>query len=144
MPDRHDTFEELAGEAMAALDNVPLPTALLDELGTIRWQNKESISLRGSRVGTDFAAYLAPQDRPVARGVLERILATGEPAELVVRALNAAGNYVILDGRWSLVRVRGGRKLVVVLSLGDAGDPEAWTVADRAARLTPRQRDVLR
>jgi DNA-binding CsgD family transcriptional regulator len=136
-------FRRMAAEAIAALEHVPLPTALVDEDGIIRWQNKTSRALRGSRIGFVFFDFLTPEDRPQARSVFERILEEEGAAELAVRALNADGEYVLLDGRWSVVRLRDGRKIVVVLSLGDAGDGEGMASRGERSLLTPRQLDVL-
>lgn len=137
-------FDCLAAETMAALEYVPLPTALLDEFGVIRWQNRTSIALRGSRVGADFADFLAPEDRPDARSLFDRILISGEPAELAVRALNADGDYVFLEGRWSRVDLRDGRKLVIVVSRGDVDGAASLTSGPPRTLLTPRQLDVLK
>jgi DNA-binding CsgD family transcriptional regulator len=136
-------FRHMAAEAMAALEHVPLPTALLDNDGIIRWQNKASMTLRGSRIGFVFLDFIAAEDRPRARAVFARILEDGGTEELAVRALSADGDYVVLEGRWSVVELRDGRRVVVVLSLGDTEDADE--IAARAARnlLTPRQLDVL-
>jgi DNA-binding CsgD family transcriptional regulator len=136
-------FRRMAAEAIAALEHVPLPTALVDEGGIIRWQNKTSRALRGSRIGLVFFDFLTPEDRPQARAVFERILEEEGAAELAVRALNADGEYALLDGRWNVVRLRDGRKVVVVLSLGDAGDGEGISARGERSLLTPRQLDVL-
>lgn len=133
----------MAAEAIAALEHVPLPTALVDEGGIICWQNKTSRALRGSRIGLVFFDFLTPEDRPQARAVFERILEEEGAAELAVRALNADGEYALLDGRWNVVRLRDGRKVVVVLSLGDAGDGEGISARGERSLLTPRQLDVL-
>ena len=139
-----DQFLEAAAEVMAALDEVPSPAALLDENGTIRWQNKASLGLRGRRVGAHFVEFISADDQPQARALFQRILSRGTSAELAVRALNAHGEYVALDGRWSVVHVRNGAKVVVVLSLGDQDDPgSALSSARASTQLTPRQRDVL-
>ena len=137
MAEPEHTFLEVAGEVIAALDDIPSPTAVLDQSGTIRWQNKASIALRGHRVGFEFTQFVAPADRDEAQSVFDRILAGGEPAELGVHALNADGEYVALQGRWSVVPIRDGGKLVVVLSLGDSAPAES------AVHLTPRQQAVL-
>lgn len=144
MQDPATDFSCSAAETMAALEYVPLPAALLDEDGIIRWQNKTSVALRGSRVGVDFVEFLAPEDRRDARSMFDRILGGGEPAGLAVRALNADGEYVFLEGRWSVVQLRNGRKVVVVLSLGDIDGVAGLTPQPERTVLTPRQIDVLR
>ena len=133
------TFLEVAREIIEALDNVPSPAALLDESGMIRWQNRASIALRGRRVGTEFAHYLAPEDRDDARSVLDQMLTGGEPTDLRVRALKADGDYATLRGRWSIVHARDGSKVVVVLSLGETSDPQNPASESKpATALTPR------
>ena len=39
MHDADQAFLDLAGDVTAALQDVPLPTALFDQEGMIRWQN---------------------------------------------------------------------------------------------------------
>jgi DNA-binding CsgD family transcriptional regulator len=145
MPEVDNAFLEAASEVRGALIAIPSPAALLDENGTIQWQNKASLALRGRRVGSDFAEFVAPEDKPAARSLLNSMLARGGSAELAVRALNAEGKYVALLGRWSVVPVRNGRKVVVVLNLGETSDRESPSpAAGPSALLTPRQLDVLR
>ncbi len=143
--EQESAFLALAADIVASLDIVPSPTALLDEQGTIRWQNKASIALRGRRVGKHFSDYVSPGDRQAARAVFERMLADGDSEELAVQVLNAEGGYVGLQGRWSVVSVRDGSKVVVVLSLGDERDPQPVpSTPGPAAELTGRQLEVLR
>jgi DNA-binding CsgD family transcriptional regulator len=143
--DAHRAFLDAATDVTAALDDVPLPTAVLDEQGTIRWQNKASLALRGPRVGLDFAVFVASEDRENARSVFKRILALEGPEELMVRALDAGGAHVQLRGVWSGVPLRNGGTAVVVFSLGDEPDGEGRpAAAGRAPQLTPRQAAVLK
>src|SRR5579864_1215031 len=145
MPGEDDAFLDAASEIIASLDHIPSPSTLLDENGTIRWQNVASLSLRGRRVGSHFAEFVAPADREAARAFFSDMLGRGEPAELALHALNAQGEYVALRGRWSVVPVRGGGVVVVVLNLGDISEAEGpSTTFERAARLTRRQLEVLR
>jgi DNA-binding CsgD family transcriptional regulator len=145
MPTVDQAFLEAASEVMAALKMIPSPAALLDEQGTIQWQNKASLALRGLRVGADFAEFVAPEDTQAARSLLESLVARGESAELPIHALTSDGAYVALVGRWSVVPVRDGRKVVVVISLGESSDRESPAPgAGPPAALTPRQLDVLR
>jgi DNA-binding CsgD family transcriptional regulator len=143
--DTEQAFLEVAADVTAALDEVPLPTALFDEEGKIRWQNKASIALRGRRIGLDFAEVLAPEHKQEARAVFNRMLARAGPEELLVRALNAAGDYVTLQARWSAVSLRDGSTVVVVISLGDLADPkDTPATVENVPQLTQRQSDVLK
>jgi PAS domain S-box-containing protein len=143
--DADQAFLDVAADVTAALDDVPLATALFDSAGKIRWQNKASIALRGHRVGLDFADVVAPEHKQEARSVFTRMLAREGPEELLVRALNADGEYVSLQARWSAVPLRDGSTVVVVFSLGDMAAAEAPpAAADQAPQLTQRQSEVLK
>jgi DNA-binding CsgD family transcriptional regulator len=133
-------FLAAASDVMTVLENLPLPSALLDVDGTVRWQNKASIELRGDRTGFEFAQFIAPADRAAARAVFKRLLSHEDSAELMVQALTVEREYVRLDGRWSSVRLRDGRKAVIVMNMGDLPGPGAAS----GVELTARQLQVLR
>jgi len=133
-----------AAEIIAVLDEVPSPTALLDEQGMIRWQNKASLRLRGSRTGHHFAEFASPADAHEATAAFEQVLAGGAPVETFTHALDADQNYVALRSRWNGIELRDGTKVIVVLSLGDISEPGGSATSSLAERLTPRQLDVLR
>lgn len=138
-------FLESNREIIASLDHVPSPAALLDEDGTIRWQNQSSLELRGPRVGSQFDEFLAPDVRARARAFFAQIMSSDEAAELAVDALDAHGEYVSRQGRWRAVPTRDGGKVVVVLSLGDRpAAAETKPDARVPERLTPRQFEILR
>jgi DNA-binding CsgD family transcriptional regulator len=136
--DEHEAFLEVAGEAIAALENAPTPGALVDRGGTIRWQNKASIALRGSRIGHRFVEYVAPADHEKASAAFNRVLTSQAAVELTLRTLNKEGEYVAIHGIWAPVHLRGGT-VVGVFSLRDMTRPPPTT-----AEPTPRQLDVLR
>ena len=144
MHDADQAFLDVAGDVTAALDDVPLPTALFDQEGKIRWQNKVSLSVRGRRVGLDFAEVLASEHKEEARSVFNRVLAGEGTEELVVRALNAAGEYMALQARWTAVPLRDGTTVVVVFSRGDMAEEAPPATAEHIPQLTQRQSDVLR
>jgi len=134
---------ELGGDLTPALEDVQLPAVLLDRDGTIRWQNKASSALRGRRVGAPFAELVAPDQQPETREFLTGILCGGQPAELTLQIMNAAGSYVPIQ--LSAVPVRGGGTVVAVFGLGQR-PPKAMPPATTptAAALTGRQLEILR
>lgn len=136
MQDEHQAFLEMAEEAIAALENVPTPGALVDRGGTIQWQNNASITLRGCRIGRRFDEYVASSDRQKARAAFERVFASPAPVELTLRQLNLEGEYVPIHGIWTPLRLRGGT-VMAVFSLRDLTGPPI-------VEPTPRQLDVLR
>lgn len=136
-------FLTAAAEIVAALDEVPSPTALLDEKGILRWQNNASLRLRGSRTGHHFVEFASPADVLEVTAVFEQVLAGGAPTEVFTRALDVEENYVRLRSRWNAIEVRGGTKVVVVLSLGDIREPEGSATSGLTGGLTPRQFEVL-
>jgi DNA-binding CsgD family transcriptional regulator len=133
-----EEFFELAREAMASLENVPTPAALVDGEGTIRWQNETSIALRGSRIGHSFIEFVARADKEQAQAAFDRVFTKGAAVELTLRTLNAEGEYVPIHGIWTAVNLRRGR-VMGVFSLRDMpGGPPI------APQPTPRQLEVLR
>lgn len=139
-----DAFLAAVCDITAALNELPSPTVLIDHSGTIRWQNRASVELRGYRVGRGMLEFVAPEDAAGARGVFARVLTHGGTADLRVRMMTMQRAYVGSHGRWIGLPVRDGRRVVVVIDLGD--DPARRRApalpADR--RLTPRQADILR
>jgi DNA-binding CsgD family transcriptional regulator len=136
MHDQNPAFLKMAREAIAALENVPTPGALVDRDGTIQWQNNASLSLRGSRVGRRFVDYVASVDQQKAREAFDRVFAVPAPVELTLRTLNLEGEYVPIHGIWSPLQLRGGT-VMAVFSLRDLTGPPI-------SEPTPRQLDVLR
>ena len=139
-------FLTAASEIVATLDEVPSPAALLDELGVVRWQNRVSLALRGSRTGRHFAVFISPADAAEAQQTFEAVLGGGAPVEMFLRATDASNAYVALVSRWNAIEMRDGTRVVVVLSLGDLPVASALAGRDmaRPAALTRRQLEVLR
>jgi DNA-binding CsgD family transcriptional regulator len=139
-----DELLELGGNISEALENVPVPAALLDRDGTIRWQNTASVTARGNRVGSDFAELVCPQEQPEARDLIRRILCRGEPAELTVQVLDATHTYIPVQ--LSAVPVKDGNSVVAIFGLGQTlpAGPPAPAARASSPVLTARQLQVLR
>jgi DNA-binding CsgD family transcriptional regulator len=134
-----------AGEIVAALDDVPSPASLLDEHGVICWQNKASLQLRGSRIGSHFSQFAFAADAQEATVAFQQALAGGVVVDTDTRTLDAGGRYVWLRGRWNGIELRDGTKVVVVLKLGESHEPEQPAPASGSAEMvTRRQLEVLR
>ena len=139
-----DALLELGGDLAGSLEDVLVPAALLDADGTVRWQNKASLALRGSLVGRSYAELVLPGERTQAHDLLTHILCAGEPAELTL-TLPTRDGYA--RAQLSAVPVREGGAVVGVFGLGrpEVGVAEPVVPPPRpGAELTPRQLDVLR
>jgi PAS domain S-box-containing protein len=138
---------ELGGDITATLEDVPMPAALLDRDGIVRWQNQASLEATGNVVGSSFAIAVAPHEQSDAREILTRILCGGEPADFTMDVRAATGGFTPRE--LSAAPVRDGGSIVGVFGLGrPAGrrgaGPRRATTTTPAAALTPRQHDVLR
>jgi PAS domain S-box-containing protein len=137
---------ELGGEITATLEDVPMPAALLDREGIVRWQNRASLGVTGNVVGSPFATVVAPHERGDAQEILTRILCRGEPADFTMDVRSASGGYTPREV--SAAPVRDGGSIVGMFGLGrpagaEPGAPRTTPVSP-AVELTQRQRDVLR
>jgi PAS domain S-box-containing protein len=139
-------LEALGGDLAGALEELPLPAALLDAEGVVRWQNLASRQQRGDIVGTRFAELVGEQDLQRYDELLERILCRGEPAEFTLSVRNPDGELVRIE--ISSSPVKDGGSVVGVFGLGRsiAGTSKAAPEAARneASLLTERQLQVLR
>jgi len=48
-------LDALGGDLLAALEDLPMASALLDRSGVVKWQNRRSRELSGDIVGTPFS-----------------------------------------------------------------------------------------
>jgi PAS domain S-box-containing protein len=137
---------ELGGDITATLEDVPIPAALLDLDGVVRWQNRASLEVTGDVIGSSFATVVAPHDRQDAQELLTRILCRGEPADFTMDIRAADGGFTARE--LSAAPVRDGGSVVGLFGLGRpiggrrAGE-RTTTPTSPAVQLTPRQRDVL-
>src|SRR5579864_3231055 len=133
---------ELGGDSASLLDDVLMPAVLLDRDGTIRWQNKASIALRGRVVGANIAEFVAPDERPDARVALARILCRGEPAEFTLVVIDADGGATPIQ--FSAVPVRRGETVVGIFGLRrKAVIRKSLSATASHLGLTERQVEVL-
>jgi PAS domain S-box-containing protein len=139
-------LEALGGDLAGALEELPLPAALLDAEGVIRWQNLSSRQQRGDIVGTRFAELVGEEDLQRYHELLERILCRGEPAEFTLSVRNPDGELVQIE--ISSSPIKDGDSVVGVFGLGRpiAGTPKAApeSAPTEASPLTERQLQVLR
>jgi DNA-binding CsgD family transcriptional regulator len=146
--------------AEIAAESLPSDVALLDESGTITWANTTWLRagrteiaglLAGCAVGVDFLGTLRAKRTPVAEAVAIGIAAViaGDRSRFEQELSSVDGSR-----RWRLQAnpLRGSSRGAVVvrseITERSRGGPwelrEPEDLAGRIARLTPRERDVLR
>ena len=129
------------GDVERALDNVSVPSYVLDTSGVIRWINPAAERLLGNVRGRQFTSVVAAEDQRRARELFARkVLGTAS-------ATDSTGVLVATDGtrltlEISSVPLMGGERVVGVFGLlTGAVDEEERPLP---AHLTPRQTEVLR
>jgi DNA-binding CsgD family transcriptional regulator len=144
MSDLRQELADLGGDVTTALEDVPLPAALLDRDGIVRWQNRASLERVGSIAGADFLSSVAPDEADAARDVLVRILCRGEPAELTLHLRQATGEFEAREISAAPVREDG--SVVGVFGFGTApgqGRRSRGQMSTSGPKLTNRQLEIL-
>jgi DNA-binding CsgD family transcriptional regulator len=144
MSDLWQELTDLGGDITTALEDVPLPAALLDRGGIVRWQNRASLDRSGNILGSHFLSAVAPDEAEEARDVLVRLLCRGEPAEVTLQIRLATGEFEARE--ISAAPVRGDGSVVGVFGLGSAAPQRKRSRAkarESDARLTDRQLEIL-
>ena len=134
-------IHEVGGDLHDALEDVSVPTYLVDRTGIIRWINPAAERLFGNVVGRLNTSVVAPEETRRARESFARKLAGTEKvtdAEVVV--IDAAGNRVQVE--ISAVALIEDHRFVGVF--GQLSDVEEEVAEAPPPHLTPRQVEVLR
>ena len=123
-----------------ALENVGVPSYVLDSTGVVRWMNPAAERLVGDVRGRHFTSVVAPEDRQRARELFSRKV-------LGSQATDATGVFVSTTGARVAVEVSSaplmnGERVVGVFGLFE-GRPDDTPTAPHP-HLTPRQVEVLR
>ena len=131
----------VGGDVEHALENVGVPSYVLDETGIVRWINPAAERLLGDIRGRHYTSVVAPEETRRAREIFSRKVhgstsATEESAVLV----STTGTRMAVE--LSAVRLMNGERVVGVFGLIEEGPAD--TGAAPPAHLTPRQVEVLR
>lgn len=137
----NDELETLSAGVRTALQELSVPSYILDSSYRIRWLNEAAQGLFGNAVGQYGAFIVAPEDRARAREIFTRKL-------LGVRVTNFDLNLVRTDGCRLAARISSaplaasGKVLGVfgVISSVRASDVHALSPS---VELTPRQHEIL-
>ena len=106
----------VGGDIEQALENVGVPSYVLDETGVVRWINAAAEQLLGDVRGRHFTSVVAPEDSRRARELFSRKVIGASPAT------EATGVLVSTDGtrvavELSAVPLMNGERVVGVFGL---------------------------
>jgi PAS domain S-box-containing protein len=130
----------VGGDVEQALENVGVPSYVLDETGVVRWINSAAERLVGDVRGRHFTSVVAPEDSRRARDLFSRkVLGTTPATEATGVLISTTGTRVAVE--LSAVPLVNGERVVGVFGLIEER-PEDVTAPP--PHLTPRQVEVLR
>jgi PAS domain S-box-containing protein len=132
----------MGGDVEGALEDVRVPSYVVDRDGIIWWVNPAAQRLVGDVRGRQFTSVVSPEETRRAREVFARnISGSVERSDNEVVVMGADGNRVTVD--LSAVPLRqGGRVIGMFGQVVDVDDDEPPPPAH--PHLTPRQTEVLR
>jgi PAS domain S-box-containing protein len=125
-----------------ALENVRVPSYLIDRHGIIRWVNPAARAIVGDVRGRQFTSVLSPEETRRAREIFARnISGAVERSDNEVVVLGVDGERITID--ISAVPLREGERVIGMF--GQVVDVEVDPPPPIAhPQLTPRQTEVLR
>ena len=131
----------VGGDVEQALENVGVPSYVLDETGVVRWMNAAAEQLVGNVRGRHFTSVVAPEDRPGARErFAQKMLGTSVSTEVTGDLVSTAGTRVPVEV--NTVPLTNGERVVGVFGLIEERQDDRRTAPP--PNLTPRQAEVLR
>jgi len=131
---------KVGGDVEQALENVGVPSYVLDKTGIVRWINPAAERLVGDVRGRHFTSVVAPEDSRRARELFsQKVLGTTPATDTTAHLVSVAGKR--LSAEISAVPLKDGLTVVGVFGLFQ-GQQDDSPVAP--AHLTARQVEVLR
>jgi PAS domain S-box-containing protein len=131
---------EFPGDAQRALEDVQVPSYVIDRFGIIRWLNPAAERLVGDVRGRQQSSVVAPEQRREAKESFTRkLLGTEKSTEGKVVVLGPDGERIQVE--ISAVPLYDGGRIVGVFGL--VPHREETSPPDPHPHLTPRQNEVL-
>jgi PAS domain S-box-containing protein len=130
----------IGGDVEQALENVGVPSYVIDNTGVVRWINAAAERLVGDVRGRQFTSVVAPEDSRRARELFaQKVLGNVQATEAIGDLVTATGARVTVE--LSAVPLMNGERVVGVFGLMEER-PDDKPVA--LPHLTPRQLEMLR
>ncbi len=106
----------VGGDVEQALEDVGVPSYVVDATGIVRWLNPAAERLLGDVRGRQFTSVIAPEDRPAARErFAQKMLGTSPASEATGHLVSTAGTRVPVEV--SSVPLKNGERVVGVFGL---------------------------
>jgi PAS domain S-box-containing protein len=131
----------VGGDVEHALENVGVPSYVLDDRGFVRWINAAAVRLVGDVRGRHFTSVVAPEDSRRARELFsQKVLGSAPSTEAAGVLVSTTGSRVAVE--LSAVPLKNGERVVGVFGLIEERPDDMGTAP--LPHLTPRQVEVLR
>src|SRR5262245_43793166 len=132
---------KVGGDVEQALEDVGVPSYVLDTAGVVRWINPAAERLLGDIRGRHYTSVVAPEETRRARELFSRkVLGTASATEATAFLVSSTGGRVAVE--LSGVRLMSGERVVGVFGLIEERPEESPPPPH--PHLTPRQIEVLR
>jgi DNA-binding CsgD family transcriptional regulator len=139
---RHVDPIGLLGKAIVrALNDIDLPTYLIDAAGTLRWANVATIELIGDRRGESYLNFVAYDARERAKAHFARKIVGGFATTYEIAVVDRHGGRVALKVR--AAPLRAGDRIVGIFGIAIPMNDGVGLLRNERP-LTPRQVEVLR
>lgn len=131
----------MGADVEGALENVNVPSYVIDDVGVIRWMNKAARLGVGDQVGRQFTSVVHPDDTRRARELFVRKLMGKTPVtDASITVIDSDGDRIGVEV--SSVPLTRGERVIGVF--GQVTDVVEEPQPHPELRLTPRQAEVLR
>jgi PAS domain S-box-containing protein len=134
-------LKHLEADVEAALENVNVPSYVIDRVGVVRWLNGAARRMVGDQTGRQFTSVVAPEETRRARDLFARkLVGNVEVTEGTFSVVDTAGTHLSVE--ISSVPLRRGEHVIGVF--GQVSDVAQEPQPHPELLLTPRQAEVLR
>jgi len=128
------------GDLEGALENINVPSYVIDSTGVIRWTNPAAERVVGDVIGRQFTSVVEPHDVPRAREAFaSKVVGNVKVTEGEVAIYDADGQPMMVE-ICSVPLVENGKVVGVFGQVTQEGPPQTNAHPD----LTPRQAEILR
>jgi PAS domain S-box-containing protein len=134
-------LHDIGGDLHVALEDVNVPSYIVDSTGVIRWINPAAERLVGNVVGRQNTSVAAPEEvRRVRESFARKLAGTEKVTDDSVVVITKDGRRVQVEV--SAVAMMDGHRMIGVF--GQVADIEEEPMGAPPPHLTPRQVEVLR
>jgi PAS domain S-box-containing protein len=131
---------ELSHDIVEALDDVSIPSYVIDPNGVIRWLNRAALDMVGDVRGRQFTSVIVPEDTRRTRESFTRMmLQTTRITDDTIELRDRTGGRIRVE--YCAVSLVDGHKVIGIF--GQIPRYEVETPPREHPHLTPRQLDVL-